>query len=171
MDNSVEGFYGTICGDGQYPRSFSDWRAIGEFAADRSVFGPYWWWLNAGCADWPMSQGRYAGPWTARTSAPVLIIGNYFDGVTDYSGAVTTSKLLPNSRLLSYAGWGHCALGRSSCAVDYTVAYLVDGKLPPEGTVCPANPNPFIPVLTTKSMARPNPALLIGAPPPWLRAL
>jgi pimeloyl-ACP methyl ester carboxylesterase len=170
IDNSVEGFYGTMCGDAQYPRSFSDWRATGQFAAEGSVFGPYWWWLNAGCADWPMSQGRYAGPWTARTSAPVLIIGNYFDGVTDYSGAVTTSKLLPNSRLLSYAGWGHCALSRSSCAVDYTVAYLVDGKLPPEGTVCPANPNPFIPMLTAKSMARPNPAALIGSPPPWLRA-
>jgi len=169
-DNSVEGYYGTMCGDAEYPRPFSDWRATGQFAADGSVFGPYWWWQSAGCADWPTSQGRYAGPWTARTSAPVLIIGNYFDGVTDYSGAVTTSKLLPNSLLLSYAGWGHCALNRSSCAVDHTVAYLVDGKLPAEGTVCPANPNPFIPMLMANSVARPNPAMLIGSPPPWLHA-
>ena len=102
----------------------------------------------------------------------MLIVGNTFDGVTDYSGAVATSKLLPNSRLLTYAGWGHTAFGRSACVTEYTVAYLADGKLPPEGTVCPANPNPFVPVPTTMTMraARTNPALMVGSPPSWLGA-
>ena len=52
--------------------------------------------------------------------------------------------LLRNSRLLSYAGWGHTAYGRSECVTAHIDAYLVDGTLPPAGTVCPANPNPFI---------------------------
>jgi len=89
------------------------------------------------------------GPWAWDSSlgdgAPVLVVGNYFDGVTSYDGAVASSKLLGNSRLLSYAGWGHTAFGRSGCTTDYITAYLLDGSLPPAGTVCPANPNPFLP--------------------------
>jgi hypothetical protein len=52
---------------------------------------------------------------------------------------------LPNSRLLSYAGLGHTALGYSSCVTDHAVRYLLEGELPPEGTVCPSNPSPFAP--------------------------
>jgi len=112
-DNSVDAFFGNQCGDIELPRSFADYRAIGAYAEIGSIFGPLWWWTNAGCARWPVNADRYVGPWTARTSAPVLVVGNYFDGITDYAGAVATSTFLGNSRLLSYAGWGHTAFGRS----------------------------------------------------------
>ena len=166
-DNSAEGFYGTMCADAEFPRFFHDWQMIGDWAERGSIFGAYWWWSNTGCADWPMSQDRYAGPFTAHTSAPVLIIGNYFDGVTDYNSAVRTSKLLPNSRLLSYAGWGHTAFGRSDCVTQHTLAYLAQGRLPPEGTVCPANPNPFVPEPAAR-LADAKAAPMIGLPPSWL---
>jgi hypothetical protein len=98
--------------------------------------------------------------------APVLVVGNYFDGVTKYDGAVTTSKQLKNSRLLSYAGWGHTAFGRSACVTEYVAEYLLNGTLPPEGTVCEANPNPFLPVAM---MRRAGPAApIIGLPPAWM---
>ena len=64
--------------------------------------------------------------------------------MTDYAGARATSRLLRGSRLLSYAGWGHTAYGRSDCTAEHIHAYLLDGTLPPVGTVCPANPNPFV---------------------------
>ena len=166
-DNSAEGFYGTMCADAEFPHSFHDWRTIGDWAERGSIFGAFWWWTNSGCADWPISQDRYAGPFTAYTLAPVLIVGNYFDGVTDYNGAVTTSKLLPNSRLLSYAGWGHTAFGRSSCITQHTLAYLAEGKLPPEGTVCPANSNPFVPEPAAR-LADAKPVPMIGLPPSWV---
>ncbi|MGZ5417992.1 MAG: alpha/beta hydrolase, partial [Nocardioides sp.] len=92
---------------------------------------------------WPVNDDRYIGPWRARTSEPVLVVGNFFDGVTGYDGAVASDRLLRNSRLLSYAGWGHTAYGRNGCVAGYVDAYLLRGKLPPAGTVCPANPNPF----------------------------
>ncbi len=109
-----------------------------------------------------MAHDRYVGPWTARTSAPVLVVGNYFDGVTDYAGAQASARLLKNSRLLSYAGWGHTAYGRSDCVTDHVDAYLIDGTLPPVDTVCPANPNPFVPSAQRTASA---PAPLIGLPP------
>jgi hypothetical protein len=95
----------------------------------------------------------------------VLVVGNYFDGVTDHAGARASARLLRNSRLLSYAGWGHTAYGRSACTTDHIDRYLLTGALPPPGTVCPANPNPFVPAATQRS-ARPAP--LPVAPPPWL---
>ncbi len=69
---------------------------------------------------------------------------------------------MKNSRLLSYAGWGHTAYGRSECVTDYVDAYLVDGTLPPVDTVCPANPNPFVPSAQRTATAS---APRIGLPP------
>ena len=92
-----------------------------------------------------MNDDRYTGPWTARTANPVLVVGNYFDGITDYAGAQASARLLRNSRLLSYAGWGHGGYGRSTCVTGHVNRYLIDGALPGAGKVCPANPSPFLP--------------------------
>jgi len=145
-DNGGDAFYGNHCADAEYPAAMGEYGSLGSFSADGSAFGPLWWWNTAtGCADWPVAADRYAGPWTATTAAPVLVVGNFFDGVTDYAGAIASSELLGGSRLLSYAGWGHTAFDRNGCVTDYVVDYLLDGALPPEGTVCPANANPFVP--------------------------
>lgn len=162
--NGSDAFYGNHCADADYPDRFARWMATDRYARQGSQFGPYWWWSNTGCARWEVNEDRYTGPWTARTSAPVLVVGNYYDGVTDHDGAVATDRLLRNSRLLSYAGWGHTAYGRSQCATDYIDDYLLTGTLPPKREVCPANPNPFLP--QTAGMAQPAP--LVGLPMPWL---
>jgi hypothetical protein len=136
------------------------------FAAAGSIFDPYWWANNAACADYPVANDRFIGPWAARISAPVLVVGNFFDGVTDYRGAVASSKLLVNSRLLSYAGWGHTAFGRSDCVTNFVVDYLRDGTLPAEGTVCPANPNPFLPSNSFQARSTLRALPMVGLPPP-----
>ncbi|MBN2524744.1 MAG: alpha/beta fold hydrolase [Deltaproteobacteria bacterium] len=155
-DNGLDAFFGNTCGDIQFPFRYQGIYAMGEFAAQGSKFGPAWWWRSSTCARWPTADDRHVGPWKTRTSNPVLIVGNYFDPATDYAGAVASSKLLENSRLLSYAGWGHCAFSRSECVGNYVVQYLLDGSLPKEGTVCPANPNPFLPNML-RSMDRGTP--------------
>lgn len=163
-DNGFDAYYGNQCADTEYPSTFAGFRLTGAYAAAGSQFGPLWWWSNTGCTAWPVAPDRYTGPWTARTSAPVLVVGNYFDGVTDYAGAQASARLLPKSRLLSYAGWGHTAYGRSGCVTDYVDAYLLAGTLPPVGTVCPANPNPFI-VSTLRMATTYEP--MVGLPSSW----
>ena len=143
--NGFDAYNGNVCADIEFPRNLDAYSAIARYAEAGSEFGPAWWWGNAACADWPVNQDRYTGPWRTRTNAPVLVVGNYFDGVTDYRGAQAVNRQLAGSRLLSYAGWGHTAYGLSKCASDHTNAYLLNGTLPPVGTVCPANPNPFLP--------------------------
>jgi hypothetical protein len=66
-----------------------------------------------------------------------------------------------NSRLLTYAGWGHTAYGRSACSTTHIDRYLLTGALPPRGTICPANPNPFLAAATQRST---TPTPLIGLP-------
>ncbi|HEY3255438.1 MAG TPA: alpha/beta hydrolase [Polyangiaceae bacterium] len=167
-DNIADAYFGVHCSDAEFPSSFAAWKTIGEFAESGSRFGPLWWWHDAGCAAWPTAPDRYAGPWNARTSAPVLIVGNYFDPATPYSGAQVSNRLLPNSRLLSYAGWGHTAFGRSACVSNYVASYLLDGSLPPKDTVCPENPNPFVPQAELRAQAKQatqTPLPLVGLPP------
>lgn len=150
-DNSFDAYNGNHCADTEYPRDFNTYRAISRYAEAGSEFGPYWWWGTSACANWPTNADRYTGPWNHRTSAPVLVVGNYYDGATDYRGAQAVARQLPNSRLLSYAGWGHTAYGVTKCITDHMNAYLLDVKLPPEGTVCAANPNPHLPGVTASA--------------------
>jgi pimeloyl-ACP methyl ester carboxylesterase len=163
--NGFDAYYGNHCADTEYPSNFGQFRATGQYASRGSQFGPYWWWSNSGCAAWPVNADRYTGPWSTTTSAPVLIVGNFFDGVTDYAGAQAVNRQLRTSRLLSYAGWGHTAYGRSACATAAIDTYLLDTTLPAKGTVCPANPNPFLGDPTARTAA---PAILVGLPPSWL---
>jgi pimeloyl-ACP methyl ester carboxylesterase len=173
-DNSFEAFSGVACSDAKFPRFFEAYSAIGAYAERDSFLGPFWWWqLATPCSAWPAAKDRYAGPWATRTANPVLVVGNYFDVATGYRGAVDASRLLRGSRLLSYAGWGHTAFRRSACARAYTAAYLYDGTLPPEGTVCPANPSPWAIAeagdARASKAAAPEPLPMSGLPPPWLR--
>jgi len=164
--NDVDAYYGNQCADTGYPSTLGAFRAIDRFALRGSRFGPFWWWGNAPCANWPTSSDRYSGPWDAQTAQPVLVVGNFFDGVTDLRGAQASSRLLHNSRLLSYAGWGHTAYGTSDCVTDDVNAYLIDRTLPAPGKVCPANPNPFLPA--AERLLAEQPAKYVGLPPGWL---
>ena len=147
--NEVEGKPGVACSDTVNPRSFRTW----QNAADRAerqfgYFGRIYTWVWSQCRSWPTSAGQdsYHGPWTTPTAAPVLIVGNYFDPATPYAGAVGAARLLPNSRLLSYAGWGHVAfhLQRNACVDAHVSHYLLTATPPAPGTVCHPDP-PFPP--------------------------
>ena len=50
---------------------------------------------------------------------------------------------MPNSRLLTVRAWGHTSAGLSLCADEVVTRYVVDGALPPPGTVCPQEVKPF----------------------------
>jgi hypothetical protein len=75
----------------------------------------------------------------------VLVVGNYFDPATRYQSAVKVSQLLPNSRLLSYAGWGHAAffIANNYCVDSNVTRYLLTLKTPAKGTVCEPTSSPF----------------------------
>jgi pimeloyl-ACP methyl ester carboxylesterase len=145
--NYLEGFPGVICSDSTNPDTTAEWFTAAEDAeAQHGYFGRSWTWITSMCASWPgQADDRYTGPWTARTANPVLVVGNYFDPATRYEGAQKVAQLLPNSRLLSYAGWGHTVYwGVSDCVDNAVNDYLISGVLPQAGTVCQPEFDPFL---------------------------
>ncbi|MCF2527906.1 alpha/beta fold hydrolase [Yinghuangia soli] len=89
------------------------------------------------CTRWPAERpSRHTGPYTAAGSVPLLVLGTTGDPDTPYQDAVALAGRLDNARLLTFAAEGHTAFGRSVCAQEAVVRYLVDGLPPRDGTVC-----------------------------------
>jgi pimeloyl-ACP methyl ester carboxylesterase len=143
--NFVEGGNGVACSETLNPDDISAWpKAARESDEAFPYFGRPWTWFSSICHPWPgLDADRYLGPFDARTSEPVLIVGNRFDPATRYQGAVRLARLLPNSRLLTLDGWGHTALFRSACIDAHTNDYLLTTRVPPVGTVCAPDVTPF----------------------------
>jgi pimeloyl-ACP methyl ester carboxylesterase len=148
--NYVEGGPAVACSDSNNPATFTAWTTTAaRTERQHGYFGRPWTWTWSECLAWPKAAGqdRYLGPWTARTAQPVLVIGNYFDPATRYGGAIAASQLLPRSRLLTYAGWGHTAfLTQGNFCVNSAVTrYLVEVRTPAAGKVCRPEGSPFGP--------------------------
>jgi pimeloyl-ACP methyl ester carboxylesterase len=131
-------FHGVSCADSLNPRDPRAWIPAGKLADRHGPwFGRLWTWVSSPCAKWPGSKAdAYRGPWAVDTSAPVLVVGNSHDPATPITGARVLNTKLEGSRLLIMDGWGHGALGTSDCVTSKMARYLVDGALPPAGTVC-----------------------------------
>lgn len=146
-DNSWEAFAGVTCTDGRHPEDAGRWPELTAQADRRApYFGSVWGWSSVMCArtTWTVrDEDAYRGPFNRRTSAPVLVVGNYWDPATNYNDAVSSAELLPNSRLLSSDSWGHTAYGTSACVTNSVNEYLLRGTLPAEGTVCKGDFHPF----------------------------
>jgi pimeloyl-ACP methyl ester carboxylesterase len=127
-DTLLQAESGVFCTDGRHGANAASWPAAAA-AADRRAryFGAFYAWLTVQCAHdtWTaQDQDVFRGPFDHRTSAPVLVIGDWWDPATSYNSAVKVARMLPDSRLVSSDSWGHEAVGTSAC-VDNTVwAYL-----------------------------------------------
>jgi pimeloyl-ACP methyl ester carboxylesterase len=132
-------FAGVACADSTNPERPRAWVRAGRRADHASPwFGRLWTWASSRCAGWPAAtqEDRFTGPWAVTTSAPVLVVGNSYDPATPIHGARALQRLLDGSRLLILDAWGHGALGSGPCITEAYGAYLLEGTLPPAGTVC-----------------------------------
>ncbi|MFG1675700.1 alpha/beta hydrolase [Micromonospora sp. NPDC049282] len=146
-NNGLETFLTVDCTDAYHPKSADAWPALSAREDQRApYFGRAWAWATSPCArnTWTVrDEDAYTGPFNRTTAAPVLVVGNYWDPATNYQGAVSSARLLPNSRLLSSDSWGHTAYGTSACVTGRIDAYLLTGKLPANGTLCVGDSQPF----------------------------
>ena len=170
--NFVEGFPGVACSETHNPSNVGAWSRAGR-AQDRQFpyFGRPWTWASSTCEPWPgWDDDHFDGPWNHSTANPVLVVGNRFDPATPYHGAVTVDRLLPRSRLLTLAGWGHTSLFASACIDAYVSTYLLTSRVPPKGTVCQPDVVPFAQPAAATQAARaagaPSKAALIPSPMP-----
>lgn len=146
-DNGLEAFASVLCTDTLNPQRAELWPAM-VAERDRQVkhFARFWGWVDTWCAERTWTAGdedAYRGPFDPVTAHPVLVIGNFWDPATNYRSAVQVARRLPNSRLLSSDSWGHVAFDSSPCVGGAITSYLLDLRLPPEGTTCKGTYQPF----------------------------
>ncbi|MFE6844539.1 alpha/beta hydrolase [Streptomyces sp. NPDC057686] len=135
------------CGDSPNPRDPAAYHGLEENSARRAGdAGRFWTWAGEPCATWPArAADGYAGPWNKPTAHPVLVVGTRYDPSTSYPDSQAMARELANARLLTHDGYGHTALfnNASSCVKTYESRYFVDGALPPPGTTCRPDKQPF----------------------------
>jgi pimeloyl-ACP methyl ester carboxylesterase len=137
--------FAVLCSDSINPDNHAAWSLAGETAETNiGIFGRLMAWQSSPCAVWQGNDpDRYLGPFTRKSSRPILLVANRFDPLTPYEDALQTRSLLPNSALLTLEGWGHTSLFLSSC-VDRTVSnYLLTSKIPSPGASCQQDAAPF----------------------------
>lgn len=141
-----EGTYGVLCSESPNPSDPSSYSAQDALASRVAPdgFGSVWTWIAEPCATWPATDDdRYTGPFNRQT-VPLLVVGSVGDPSTPYSASVLMANELANARLLTQDGGGHTALiNKSDCTDGHIDAYLTTGELPPVGTVCAQNEQPF----------------------------
>ena len=105
--------------------------AIGAFSAQDTV-------AFYMCAELPHHPKSNPGPYRAKGSAPIVVIGTRHDPATPYHWAQALHKTLENSVLLTWEGDGHLAYPRAGSCIKAPVdKYLLTGEVPKDGLVCP----------------------------------
>jgi pimeloyl-ACP methyl ester carboxylesterase len=102
------------------------------------VFGPLFAWGGVSCAVWPAPPTRSPHPIQAAGTPPILVVGTTLDAATPYSWAEAAARQLEHGILVERRGDNHVSYFYSACVRNYIDAYLVDGRLPASGTVCPS---------------------------------
>lgn len=101
------------------------------------TFGYYFAYGGINCKDWPYKPLHTPAPAKYTGTAPVVVIGTTGDPATPLAWAASLRKQLGDASLVTWKGEGHTAYGRSNrCVSDAVDNYLVDGKVPSDGTMC-----------------------------------
>ena len=142
-----EGTLGVLCGESPNPRDPASYQPQAERLnreQSPSGYGYLWTWQAAPCAEWTArDDDAYTGPFDTPTP-PLLAIGTLGDPNTAYVSTPRLASQMNNVRVLTQSGGGHTALlNPSDCIDGFVEKYLIDGELPPEGTVCEQDQQPF----------------------------
>ncbi|HET9650427.1 MAG TPA: alpha/beta fold hydrolase [Microlunatus sp.] len=109
------------------------WTEAGEEARAAPIFGPVAG-TDVECASWPVNAPKRM-PLTAPKAPRMIVIGTTGDPATPYAWAQGMARQLKSAVLVTHRGTGHTAFG-SACYGEIVRPYLLNGRLPADGTTC-----------------------------------
>jgi pimeloyl-ACP methyl ester carboxylesterase len=128
------------CVDEKPRYTVSDVQAgLPAFRAASPLFGDFLAWGMLSCTDWAVPGAADHPDVSAAGAAPILVVGNTGDPATPYQGAKKMVDALGKGVgvELTYKGQGHGAYDSGNkCVHDAVNGYLLNGTVPPAGTVC-----------------------------------
>jgi pimeloyl-ACP methyl ester carboxylesterase len=96
-------------------------------------------WGQTSCQVWPLPGVTPTQRLTAAGAQPILVVGTTDDPATPYEWAKSLASQLSSGRLLTRQGQGHAAYRQGNECIDAAIdRYLVQGKVPKQGTACGA---------------------------------
>ncbi len=135
--NLVDANAAVICLDFPGPSTVDGYRdRVASWQKDAPRFGALLALTDLGCADWPIKPDRVPAAVSAPGSPPIVVVGTKGDPATPYAWAQALHRQLTSSDLVTFAGGGHTAYGRSTCVTDAVDAYLLELTTPKAGLVC-----------------------------------
>ena len=111
--------------------------SVPRFQKASPVFGRALAWGALGCGEWPIEATHPQIEVDATGSAPIVVLGTTRDPATPYEWSKALTKQLNTAVLVSRQGDGHTAYTSGNACIRKLVdAYLVDGTVPKDGTLC-----------------------------------
>jgi pimeloyl-ACP methyl ester carboxylesterase len=137
-ENSLAALIAVNCADRPGPRDLAAYEEAARTVKTTSpLFGPSLVWGSLTCAYWPEEAQEDAVPEIDGDGAPpILVVGTTRDSATPYAWAEEMAEALESGVLLTWDGDGHTAYGFDACVDAEVDAYLVEGDVPEDGTVC-----------------------------------
>lgn len=136
-DNSTDAFFAINCVDSPPTSDATSSRFSEQLLRDAPILGPYLSGSIDGCANWPVPLRGSLDPIRAVGAPDILIIGTTNDPATPYDSAVSLSKQMVSSHLVTLDGEGHTAYNRGiACIDDIVDAYFLTGAIPADGVLC-----------------------------------
>jgi pimeloyl-ACP methyl ester carboxylesterase len=139
------------CSDGD-DQSYMDREAFRAFAKELATASPtggsLWSVIRMNCIHHGTpAVHRFTGPFKAKTSHPLLFVGNTADPVTPGRYARQMAEGFEGAVALMQDSGGHCSDSAFSyCTTGYIKQYFQTGELPPANTTCGVDVLPFGPL-------------------------
>lgn len=131
--NLMEANIAISCLDSRSDSSMTAMKAQNKrMLAASPTLGRYWQYGALSCSLWPYPVVKHPSNYSAKGSAPIVVVGTTGDPATPYSQAVSlANKVLDNGFLVTYNGEGHTAYGRSnSCVNDAVDNFFINDAVP-----------------------------------------
>ncbi|MCK1796072.1 alpha/beta hydrolase [Streptomyces sp. XM4193] len=142
-DNSQASLTAIACADTKPRYSLEDVQdKLPEFEKASPVFGTMTAWSMSACHGWPVRGDKDHPEIDAEGSEKILLIGATGDPATPYEGTRKMAEALGEDVAveLTFEGEGHGAYNSGDRCVQKRVnTYLLEGKLPENGTTCKAS--------------------------------
>ncbi|WP_414937587.1 alpha/beta hydrolase [Amycolatopsis sp. cmx-11-51] len=133
----LDGTLATKCNDSATRLSAEELTRVTTTLRDKyPQFGVFAAQQLAWCSPWPVRREPLP-PAGAPGAPPILVAGTATDPVTPEQGTGRAADQMPSAVTITWQGAGHGALSLSPCVTDATRAFLIDGKIPVDGTLCP----------------------------------
>jgi pimeloyl-ACP methyl ester carboxylesterase len=135
--NAVDADNAISCLDHPVPRDAAAYPQMAATAGARApFFGPMLVWGLLQCAVWPVPPSRTPAPARALGAPPILLVSSSGDPATPHGWAQSVRAELAQAVLVTWEGNSHVAYYYSPCVRSIDQAYLLNGTLPTDGTVC-----------------------------------